>query len=275
MLGKLVPCGGGPPIPLLKPRLVIGRHHACDIQLPFAIVSGRHCELELRDGYWFVSDLGSSNGTRVNSALTTKQWLLPNDVLAVAGCRYTVVYVPPPNRPPPERIGASGAVRPTPARPLSGSSSSISGSGGLLGELLPCGGGDPIALRKSKLTVGRHPENDIVLRVPVVSGKHCELELKDGYWHVRDLNSRHGTRVDGVQCQEKVLMPGNVLWVANQRYKVAYTPPGGAPPATQASMFAQSLLAAAGLARWEPPEPRGKEKEEEERRKQERHKIEE
>src|SRR5439155_17701283 len=62
MLGKLAPCGGGPPIPLLKPKLLVGRQRFCDIPLNFPNVSSRHCELELIDGYWFVRDLGSSNG---------------------------------------------------------------------------------------------------------------------------------------------------------------------------------------------------------------------
>src|SRR5262249_18504895 len=128
--------------------------------------------------------------------------------------------------------------------------------------------------RKPKLIVGRRSECDITVPVSVVSGQHCELELKDGHWHVRDLNSRHGTRVNGVQCASKELMPGDVLWIANQRFKVAYTIAGGPPPGTGGAMFGQSLWEAAGLARWQPPEPRGKQKEEEERRR-ERYTIEE
>src|SRR5260370_28015183 len=81
MLGQLVPCGGGPPIPLLRPKLLVGRQDFCDVPIRFNLVSSRHCELEFRDGYWFVRDLGSRNGTRVNSMLCTEQWLLPNDVL--------------------------------------------------------------------------------------------------------------------------------------------------------------------------------------------------
>jgi pSer/pThr/pTyr-binding forkhead associated (FHA) protein len=71
MLGKLVPCGGGPPTPLLRPKLLVGRRSSCHIPLPFATVSARHCDLELLDGSWRVRDLGSSNGTRVNGLLCT------------------------------------------------------------------------------------------------------------------------------------------------------------------------------------------------------------
>jgi len=281
MLGKLVPCGGGPPVPLLKPKLVVGRHDSCDVPLHAIVVPARHCELELRDGYWFVRDLGSSNGTRVNGARCTEQWLLPNDILTVVAFRFAVVYTPPAGRPPPPYVGPAEAVavssQPSGALPREMAKAlpaSVPASGsGLLGELLPCGGGNPIPLRKPRLVVGRHPENDIVLRVPVVSGRHCELELKEGHWYVRDLGSRHGTRVDGVACESKVLMPGNVLWIANQRFKVAYTPPGGPPPATRSPMFARSLLEAAGLARWEPAEPPAGRRKTDDDPHRERHKI--
>ena len=66
MLGELLPCGGGRPIPLLKPKLVVGRQRQCDISLPFTTVSSRHSEMEYRQGCWHVRDLGSKNGTYVN-----------------------------------------------------------------------------------------------------------------------------------------------------------------------------------------------------------------
>jgi adenylate cyclase len=257
MLGQLVPCGGGPPIPLLKPKLVIGRDNTCDVTLRSVLISARHCELTLRDGYWFVHDLGSRNGTRINGALCLEQWLLPNEVLAVAAFAFIASYTPPADRRVPERVATKktfAGPAPSPKAPVAPTID----PGGLLGELLPCGGGDPIPLRKAKLVVGRRPDCDIAIPINVVSGRHCELELQDGFWHVRDLGSRHGTRVDGVQCQTKVLMPGSILWIANQRYKIAYKAPGDAPAAASRSMFARSLLEAAGLARWEPPEPKRK-----------------
>jgi pSer/pThr/pTyr-binding forkhead associated (FHA) protein len=54
MLGKLVPCGGGATVPLNKPTLVIGRNRDCDIAIACASVSGRHCELNFRDGDWWA-----------------------------------------------------------------------------------------------------------------------------------------------------------------------------------------------------------------------------
>ncbi|RUM33171.1 MAG: hypothetical protein DSY58_09435, partial [Desulfobulbus sp.] len=67
----------------LKKRLLIGRRENCDIVLRFANVSGQHCELIAEDGYWFVTDRASRNGTRVNGVRVTamRKRLDPGDTL--------------------------------------------------------------------------------------------------------------------------------------------------------------------------------------------------
>jgi adenylate cyclase len=252
MLGELVPCGGGPPIPLLKPRLTLGRDRSCDIPLAFRTVSGRHCELEFRDGFWLLRDLGSSNGTKVNGAACSSRWLLPGDVLAVAQCRYTVAYTPPGGRMPPREAQPAAAPPPRAAAPPP--ARVAAGSGPSLGELVPCGGGDPIPLHKKRVVVGRHLDCDVVIPSGVVSGRHCQLDLADGHWSVRDLGSRNGIRVDGVPCQEKELPTGSILSIAILRYRVLYGTPAAAPAGKPASPFGQSLLEKAGLSRWRLPD---------------------
>lgn len=94
MYGELVPLGGGDSIPLLKPRLLVGRRDRCDIRLQFPNVSSQHCELELVNGYWQVRDLGSSNGTKVNGERIDTKWLLPEDEISIASHKYTAKYTP-------------------------------------------------------------------------------------------------------------------------------------------------------------------------------------
>ncbi len=108
MYGELVPQGGGDPIPLLKKRLMIGRRENVDIVLRFANVSGQHCELIAEDGYWFVVDKSSRNGTRVNGVrvAATKKRLDPGDELSIAKHRYEVRYSP---------VDDLGAMGPPPA----------------------------------------------------------------------------------------------------------------------------------------------------------------
>lgn len=101
MYGELIPLGGGDPIPLLKETLVIGRRENCDIVLRFGNVSGQHCRLALDHGYWYVEDLNSSNGVKINGTRITRKRIDPNDELTVAKHKYKISYSP-------TELGASG-----------------------------------------------------------------------------------------------------------------------------------------------------------------------
>jgi predicted component of type VI protein secretion system len=95
ILGILQPVGGGDPIPLTKPEMLVGRRPGCDIRLDFENISGKHCQLRFLNGLWMVKDLGSTNGTTVNgSALASEQSLMPDEELGIAGHMFTIEYDP-------------------------------------------------------------------------------------------------------------------------------------------------------------------------------------
>jgi adenylate cyclase len=96
MFGELHPLGGGDPIPLLKRQLLVGRRESCDIVLRFPNVSAHHCQLTLNGGYWFVKDLGSQNGVKVNGKRITDidKLIEPGDQVSVAKHHYEVRYSP-------------------------------------------------------------------------------------------------------------------------------------------------------------------------------------
>jgi DNA-binding NtrC family response regulator len=61
-----------------------------------------------------------------------------------------------------------------------------------------------------RCSIGSHPSNDLALAESTVSRFHCELRVGGGP-KVRDLGSRNGTVVDGVQVIEACLRPGSLL----------------------------------------------------------------
>lgn len=145
MYGELVPIGGGDSIPLRKKSLLVGRRESCDIVLRFPNVSAHHCQLTVNGGYWYVKDLQSRNGVKVNNVRVTEKRLDPGDTLSVAKHNYEVKYSPidlgavgpPPNddmksnifsRSLLERAGLSGNKKPDSSAQRSGSSANSKNS---------------------------------------------------------------------------------------------------------------------------------------------------
>jgi len=128
----------------------------------------------------------------------------------------------------------------------------------MFGELVPQGGGDPVPLLRKKLLIGRRDSCDIALRFPNVSSRHCELEMVDHYWMVRDLGSSNGTKVNGVRVRSKWVLPGDELAVARHRFKVDYNVAPDAPPPpplNDEEDLGTSLLEKAGLVRRRNQQP--------------------
>ena len=53
------------------------------------------------------------------------------------------------------------------------------------------------------ITLGRKPENTIVLTEPFVSGNHAKIYAKNNNLYVEDLNSTNGVYVNNERIQEK------------------------------------------------------------------------
>jgi len=124
------------------------------------------------------------------------------------------------------------------------------------GELIPLGGGDTIPLIRDSLTIGRRESCDICLRFPNVSGLHCELTFRDGYWHIRDKNSTNGIKVNGMKVLEKYLHPGDKITIAKRDFKIDYQLLAGRQTVEELEeeedVMRQPLLEKAGLSRPQP-----------------------
>ena len=62
--------------------------------------------------------------------------------------------------------------------------------------------GTRLPVEKAKLTIGSHPENDIVLTDDRISRHHCRLVYESGVFQLTDLNSLHGTFVGGERIEQ-------------------------------------------------------------------------
>lgn len=62
----------------------------------------------------------------------------------------------------------------------------------------PLVAGEVILLRGA-LTIGREPDNDLVVDEETVSSRHARLLPRDGRWWIEDLGSTNGTLVNDAQ----------------------------------------------------------------------------
>nr|WP_269106813.1 FHA domain-containing protein [Massilia sp. TS11] len=96
---------------------------------------------------------------------------------------------------------------------------------------------------RERMTLGRHPSNDIVLEHRAVSARHCVFTciLDDAF--LEDLDSTNGTFVNGQRILKHVLNAGDQITVA--KYQIAFRPGprrAAAPvPATAAATPAPPL----------------------------------
>ncbi len=75
--------GGERTVPLSSDTVTIGRLADCDVVLKDKGASRTHAQLKLRDGTWTITDLGSTNGTRLNGQTVQSRDLSDGDKITI------------------------------------------------------------------------------------------------------------------------------------------------------------------------------------------------
>ncbi len=68
-----------------------------------------------------------------------------------------------------------------------------------------------VALPSQMVTIGRAPDNDVVVGDPATSGHHGRIEVRTGSFWISDLGSTNGTLVNGEPVIEKQLSDGDTI----------------------------------------------------------------
>ena len=68
-----------------------------------------------------------------------------------------------------------------------------------------------VALPSQMVTVGRAPDNDVVVGDPATSGHHGRIEMRNGSFWMSDLGSTNGTLINGEPVIEKQLSDGDMI----------------------------------------------------------------
>jgi pSer/pThr/pTyr-binding forkhead associated (FHA) protein len=85
-------------------------------------------------------------------------------------------------------------------------------------------------LAVGKNTVGRHPDNDVVIPSTYVSLRHCAVLVSaDGGCFIQDLGSRNGVHVEGERIGHPLeLRQGDVIRLGDQLLVLLSSPNGTA-----------------------------------------------
>jgi ABC-type multidrug transport system ATPase subunit/ABC-type multidrug transport system permease subunit len=134
---------------------VIGSAQDCNIVVPQPSVSGHHCRLTHQGDGFTVEDLGSTNGTYVNGVR-----IAPTEAVWIPqGAHVTLGYQ---------------VEMPWPVAPNRALDRAV--------------GAKPI-------TIGRSPESDVQIDLPIISWNHAVITVERGQYILQDLNSRNGTAI--------------------------------------------------------------------------------
>lgn len=82
---------------------------------------------------------------------------------------------------------------------------------------------------KSSFSVGRKPDNDIVIDNPAISGHHCKIALEGGTYFVEDLDSTNGTYVNQKRVKKSGLHHNDVVGLAKHSIVFVEESPAPAP----------------------------------------------
>ena len=108
--------GSGKSVPLQR-SLILGREKA-DIIVADIGASREHCKVFQQDGDWFILDLNSRNGTKVNGEKIARWHLAPGDTITIGktNIRFDAPELPP--REAPKPAAAAAARPPAPSMPF-------------------------------------------------------------------------------------------------------------------------------------------------------------
>ncbi|MHC4338996.1 MAG: FHA domain-containing protein [Planctomycetota bacterium] len=174
--------------------LTIGRSPECEIPISDSQASRRHCSVvRLQKGYE-LADLGSTNGTLLNSTLVKRKKLKHGDVIRIGGTEIAFSD--------PEAVGTGG------------------------GEMENCSlvfargdrKGNKLELLEQRTTIGRKETNTIPLKDANASSYHCEIVRDLNGYTIRDLGSTNGTLVNNEMITEAQLAHGARIRIGSTRF---------------------------------------------------------
>lgn len=204
-------------LPLGGDLFRIGRDQKNDYAIEKAFVSRFHCELFKSNNCWYVRDLGSTLGTKVNGMVAAEQMLSDGDVITL-GQKFEICFRSSPDRSQQQTVRIAPPVH----QPQESNRRLVALNGPLEAKTFP--------LQEPIIRLGRNPSCEIHIHQDTISQFHAELITTDDGLVLADLNSSNGTYINDRRIHRQILQPGDKLrldWVEfrfeDKNYSVSNT----------------------------------------------------
>jgi pSer/pThr/pTyr-binding forkhead associated (FHA) protein len=226
-------------VPVVRDEITIGRNDGNVIRLSEKNVSRQHGRLLRESGHYYIEDLNSFTGIRVNGErIDGKHVVQDGDLIQISEYDLILEEGPDDRAPPPpvpqvdteaqaRRMAETATIRLSDLRPAEVEVPAQEVAPGQRAKLVGISGkyrGEELLLDKSPIRLGRSDENDLQIEHPSISRKHLRLHLDNGTWKVMDAESRNGVRVNGEPYAQIGLRHGDVLEVGHLRF--SFVEPG-------------------------------------------------
>ena len=239
-------------VPLIRDEITIGRKEGNTIRLTERNVSRRHAKLLKSSGSVFIEDLTSYNGIKVNGdriagrapvnegdriQIGDYQLALKLDKASSANLPSPSAPTLPSAAPAAEMLeqkttpflkenGAAPAamldMAPTVQTPIQPSAPPVSGQQEAPARLVVVSSnfaGQEYVLDKAAVVIGRTDENDVVINHRSISRHHAKIVRENGHYHIVDLQSANGVRVNGEEYGKVELRKGDHVDLGHVRLR--------------------------------------------------------
>lgn len=187
----------GKAVLLQKPELTIGRGDPNGMALNEPSVSRDHARICWRDGHYYVEDRGSKIGTYVNGQRVERAILTHGHTIRIGSTAFEYRDGTP--------TMVAGSGQPAAGSARAAAASLFSLRGGQTRQQIP--------LESAGLTIGRSRHNNLMLADPTVTERHARISYEEGAFFVQDLQSEHGTLVNGRRVGRCILRNGDRITI--------------------------------------------------------------
>jgi pSer/pThr/pTyr-binding forkhead associated (FHA) protein len=204
--------------------VLIGRKSTNHIVLDEKNVSRQHAQILMKEDQYFIQDMGSTGGTRVNGEPVVEKDIHTGDRIGIGSF---------------ELLFNSGI--PEDERTIFDADDQTQLEEGTeLDEERTLFYEEPVAkltviqsdslegdfpLEEEEILLGRDEEADITIDDKRISRQHCKISLAENGYVITDLGSSNGTFVNGQRVTEKPLEDGDQIQIGSSRFKFSLESP--------------------------------------------------